>query len=75
MREFLWSEEMGDACVFIMENVDFKNVTPEGKEIRNTHINIGTGSDICIKDLSILIASTIGYNGNIFLMIQNLMEL
>ncbi|HFK5594780.1 GDP-L-fucose synthase [Elizabethkingia anophelis] len=66
MREFLWSEEMGDACVFIMENVDFKNVTPEGKEIRNTHINIGTGSDICIKDLSILIASTIGYNGNIF---------
>ncbi len=55
MREFLWSEDMADACVFIMENRDFSDVAanrhPElvsgshaGKsEIRNTHINIGTG--------------------------------
>ncbi|MDV3752653.1 GDP-L-fucose synthase family protein [Elizabethkingia anophelis] len=63
MREFLWSEEMGDACIFIMENVDFKNVIPEGKEVRNTHINIGTGNDISIKDLSTMIAHTIGYDG------------
>lgn len=65
MREFLWSEEMGDACIFVMENLDFSNVTPEGKEIRNTHINIGTGRDITIKDLSELIAKTIGYEGKI----------
>lgn len=65
MREFLWSEEMGDACIFVMENLDFCNVTPEGKEIRNTHINIGTGRDITIKDLSELIAKTIGYEGKI----------
>ena len=65
MREFLWSEEMGDACIFVMENLDFSNVTPEGKKIRNTHINIGTGRDITIKDLSELIARTIDYEGKI----------
>jgi GDP-L-fucose synthase len=63
LREFLWSEEMADACVFVMENVDFKNLLQNDKEIRNTHINIGTGSDISIKDLSQLISDTIGYNG------------
>ena len=47
-----------------MQNVDFKDLH-NGKEIRNTHINIGTGSDITIKDLSILISKTIGYQGAI----------
>ena len=65
MREFLWSEDMADACVFVMEKVDFKDVSKDMKEIRNTHINIGTGKDITIKDLSILIAETIGYTGTI----------
>lgn len=65
MREFLWSEDMADACVFVMEHVDFENVSKGMKEIRNTHINIGTGKDITIKDLSVLIAETIGYSGNI----------
>lgn len=64
MREFLWSEDMADACVFIMQNVDFKDLH-NGKEIRNTHINIGTGKDISIKDLSGLIAKTVGYEGKI----------
>lgn len=65
MREFLWSEEMADACVFIMQKVDFQEVRGEEKEIRNTHINIGTGKDISIKDLSELIAKTVGYKGTI----------
>lgn len=65
MREFLWSEDMADACVFVMEKVDFKDVSKDMKEIRNTHINIGTGKDITIEDLSTLIAKTIGYTGNI----------
>ncbi|MDR0733561.1 MAG: GDP-L-fucose synthase [Dysgonamonadaceae bacterium] len=63
LREFLWSEEMADACIFIMENVDFKDLTPQGKEIRNTHVNIGTGKDISIRNLADLIAKTVGYQG------------
>ncbi|MDO4881237.1 MAG: GDP-L-fucose synthase [Capnocytophaga sp.] len=66
MREFLWSEDMADACVFIMENIDFKDTYPQdAKEVRNTHINIGTGKDLTIKELSFLIKETIGYKGQI----------
>ena len=65
MREFLWSEDMADACIYVMQNVDFKDLIEDKKEIRNTHINIGTGSDITIKDLSSLIARIIDYKGNI----------
>ena len=65
MREFLWSEDMADACIYVMQNVDFKDLIKDKKEIRNTHINIGTGSDISIKDLSSLIARIIDYKGNI----------
>ena len=63
MREFLWSEDMADACIYVMQNVDFKDLIKDKKEIRNTHINIGTGSDITIKDLSSLIARIIDYKG------------
>ena len=50
-REFLWSEDMADACVFIMENRDSSDTYQiDDKEIRNTHINIGTGTDISIKN-------------------------
>lgn len=65
MREFLWSEEMADACVFLMENVDFAELAADKKEIRNTHINIGTGEEISIKDLAELIKNTIGFEGNL----------
>lgn len=71
LREFLWSEEMADACVFIMENIDFKDVSPEPhaqstrSEIRNTHINIGTGKEISIKALAELIKSIVGFNGDL----------
>jgi len=68
LREFLWSEEMADASVFIMENVDFQDLISTSltdREIRNCHINIGTGKEISIKDLSELIKQTIGYQGNI----------
>ncbi len=65
MREFLWSEDMADACIYVMQNVDFKDLIEDKKQIRNTHINIGTGSDITIKDLSILISKTIDYKGTI----------
>lgn len=66
MREFLWSEDMADACVFLMQNVDFKDTFDKNTaEIRNTHINIGTGKDISIKNLSEIIRKAIDFNGNI----------
>ena len=64
MREFLWSEDMADACVFIMENRDFKDCYSNTETIKNTHINIGTGKDISIKDLAYLIKEIVGYDGD-----------
>jgi len=57
LREFLWSEEMADASVFIMEQVDFKDA--------RSHINIGTGKEITIKALAELIMKTVGYTGKL----------
>jgi len=65
MREFLWSEEMADASVFVMENVNFDDLKKGMKEVRNCHINIGTGKEISIKDLSQLVAQTVDYTGKI----------
>jgi GDP-L-fucose synthase len=57
---------MADACVFIMEKVDFKDLQGTEKEIRNCHINIGTGKEITIKTLVNLVAKETGYTGEIF---------
>lgn len=69
MREFLWSEEMADACTFLMENVDFKDtistIADKNREIRNTHINIGTGKEISIRELANLIKNKTGFDGEI----------
>lgn len=65
MREFLWSEDMAEACRFLMEHVEFDDLQPERGEVRNCHINIGTGRDLSIKDLAQLIQSTIGYRGEV----------
>jgi len=66
MREFLWSEDMADACVFLMENRDFKDTFSTSYEIRNTHINIGSGIEISIHDLAYLIRDIVGYNGELY---------
>jgi len=96
MREFLWSEDMADACVFLMENRDFLELnsdTPvvkmkegckdtysvvdsanttcmpheiKNKEIRNTHINIGIGVEISIKELAETIKDTVGFKGELY---------
>ncbi len=66
-REFLYSEDMADACVFLLENVDFKDIIKDkNKEIRNTHINIGSGVDISIKELALLVKSIVGFNGELY---------
>ena len=64
-REFLWSEEMADASVYIMEHIDFPDVRPEGNEVRNTHINIGTGKELSIKEVATLIQEKIGFEGEL----------
>ena len=65
-REFLYSEDMADACVFLLENRDFKDTYEKGsKEIVNTHINIGTGVDISIKELAELIQEIVGFKGEL----------
>jgi GDP-L-fucose synthase len=74
-REFLWSEDMAEACIFLMENIDFDDIVSASsatgdmqdrpKEIRNTHINIGTGEDISISDLAHLIKEIVGFGGEL----------
>ncbi|MGA1933813.1 GDP-L-fucose synthase family protein [Arcobacter sp. YIC-464] len=65
-REFLYSEDMADACVFLLENRDFTDTYDKNqKEVRNTHINIGTGVDISIKELATLIQDIIGFKGDL----------
>lgn len=73
-REFLWSEDMADACVHIMQKVKFKDLISSplwgdaegrGDEIRNTHINIGTGIDISIAALAEKIKKIVGFNGDL----------
>ncbi len=77
MREFLWSEDMADASVHVLLNVDFKDVAAQStenaavgtsygrSEIRNCHINIGTGREISIRELAEKIKAVVGYEGNI----------
>lgn len=63
LREFMWSEDMANACIHIMRNVNFADLV-HSEEIRNTHINIGTGEEISIADLAKLIADVVGYQGD-----------
>ena len=67
MREFLYSDDMADACVYIMEKVNFKDIVAQSnsKQVINTHINIGTGSDVTIRELAELVQEIIGFKGGI----------
>jgi len=66
-REFLYSEDMADACVFILENRDFIDTyNSKDIEVRNTHINIGTGIDISIKELAEIIKKIVDYDGELY---------
>jgi GDP-L-fucose synthase len=67
MREFLYSEDMADACVHVMERVDFKDTYDNSqKEVRNTHINIGTGEEVSIKELAKMIKDIVGFEGKLY---------
>lgn len=95
LREFLWSEDMADASVHVLLNVDFKDIIgiekyssvhygvsadgsvdrnesagrggaiPSLGEIRNCHINVGTGKELTIRELSELIVKTVGFTGEV----------
>lgn len=95
LREFLWSEDMADASVYILLNVDFSDIIgiekyssvqygnkadgivdrnhttgrggaiPSLGEIRNCHINVGTGKELTIRELSNLVAKAVGFTGAI----------
>ena len=95
LREFLWSEDMADASVHVLLNVDFKDVIgiekyssvhygastdgavdrnhstgrggyiPSLGEIRNCHINVGTGKELTIRELSELVVKAVGFEGEV----------
>ncbi len=76
-REFLHSDDLADAVVFLMENLDFEDILRKeygvkeisyplvGYEVRNTHINIGVGKDLSIKELAELVKSIVGFSGRV----------
>ncbi len=61
LREFLFVEDLADAILFLLENVDAGDLYEKGI----SHLNIGTGKDISIDGLAKLIAEIIGFNGKI----------
>ena len=66
MREFLWSEEMADASVPVLLNVDFKNTYTEGsRDIRNCHINVGTGKEVSIREVAGMIMKEVQFKGDL----------
>jgi GDP-L-fucose synthase len=65
-REFLYSDDMADACVFLMNlSVEKFNAVLNAESSAPPLINIGSGEDITIKELAELIKSTIGYTGEL----------
>jgi len=65
IREFLWSEDMADASVYCLEHIDFADVRGNDPEVRNCHINIGSGKEVTIGQLAELVKSTVGYCGEL----------
>ncbi len=95
LREFLWSEDMADASVHVLLNVNFSDIigiekyssvhygasasgavdrnNSEGRggaipslgEIRNCHINVGTGKELTIRALSELVVKAVGFHGEV----------
>jgi GDP-L-fucose synthase len=67
-REFLYVEDLAEACVFVMANVDYahlKSGISPSSSIRNTHINIGTGRDLTIRDQALLIKDIVRFKGQL----------
>lgn len=63
MREFLWIEDMANASIYLMKNYEAETDHSK-KEVRNTHVNVGTGSDVSIKELAEMLKKEIGFKGS-----------
>ena len=61
-REFLHVDDMADACIFVMENIEMNTLY---QKYKHGFINIGSGKDISIKELANLVRSVVGFNGQI----------
>lgn len=61
MREFMHVDDLADACIYIIQKSNFKKIYDDGV----SHINIGTGEEISIKNLAYMIADVVGYKGKI----------
>lgn len=61
-REFLHVDDMADACAYIMNHVESQNLY---NDLKQTHINIGTGEDISIKDLANVVKQIVGFHGEL----------
>ncbi|WP_096020215.1 GDP-L-fucose synthase family protein [Campylobacter lanienae] len=64
-REFLHSDDLAEAALFIMKNINFKDLIDNSKEIQNTHLNIGPNKNITIKELATLIKEIVGFKGDL----------
>ncbi|NLX73973.1 MAG: GDP-L-fucose synthase [Bacteroidales bacterium] len=64
-REFLHSDDLAEAVVFVMENISFNDIVRDRglTELRNCHINIGSGLDISIANLAELVKKVVGFQG------------
>lgn len=60
LREFLYSEDMARACVFLMEHYDVTG-DPKGGE----HVNVGSGIEVSIKELAETVKEVVGYQGKL----------
>ncbi len=61
-REFLYVDDLADACVYLMENVDAEDMR---KLCPDYFVNVGTGEDLKIKDLAMMIKDIVGFKGDI----------
>lgn len=61
-REFLHVDDMADACVFVMENLDASHLY---LQLKQTHLNIGTGQDLTIKELAGVVQEVTGFMGEL----------
>lgn len=71
-REFLHSDDLASAILFVFENLNFNDLVDDPskfgrvvKDIRNTHLNIGSGTDLSIRELVDLVREIVDYRGNI----------
>ena len=67
-REFLFVDDLAKACVYCLQEVNFSNLKSQiskSNNIKNTHINIGTGKDLTIKNLAKKVKATVGFEGEL----------